>query len=255
MAKPAHLQAHATILRMLDSCDAPETGTRLATIDYSFSCHLASGTGGHGNSWGGARNRADRVSDGLRDSDVKDMLAAAQFALAMGRTFQRHWTIHYGKAGIADKDATGFIGKVLDQVGKQAARKDGELTALWVRECASGKGGHVHILMHLPVGMKMQNRTIRWIENAGGTYAPTVSKVKIVGGRLARSDNAMADAIIAEHYRTNAMFVTRYLLKACGIEIGEQLELTRLGQGGRIIGKRRGWTQNIGNAARNGALK
>jgi hypothetical protein len=48
----------------------------------------------------------------------------------------------------------------------------------------------------------------------------------------------------------NASNVVRYLLNAAEGDVGRELGLTRAGQGGRIIGKRCGWTQNIGRAAR-----
>ena len=126
------------------------------------------------------------------------------------------------------------------------------LWAIWLRERDSGKGEYVHILLHLPAGMSLRNRTCRWIENAGGTYRAGVSNVTIIGGRLAHG--APADSPTCEHYRNNARNVVRYLLKSCGAEVGERLELSRIGQRGVITGKRCGWTQNIGKAARNVSL-
>ena len=138
--------------------------------------------------WGGARNRADRTSDRLSDKHVAKLIEAAEFAFATGRVFQRHWIVHYGKAGIAPADGARFVGKLLDLAGKQARRAGEELTALWVRECASDKGEHVHILLHLPVGLWLRNRTQRWIEAAGGTYRPGVSRTCIIGGRLPKRE-------------------------------------------------------------------
>lgn len=170
---------------------------------------------------------------------------AAAYALATRRTFQRHWIIHYGKADIRAEDGARFVSRLLTLARKQAKRRGGELTALWVRERASIKGEHVHILLHLPADIRLQGLTRRWIEAAGGTWGAGVSKVRLVGGRLNKigGNNQL-------HFAENAANVVRYLLKAASEETGERLALTRSGRGGRIIGKRCGWTQNIGEKAR-----
>ena len=51
--------------------------------------------------------------------------------------------------------------------------------------------------------------------------------------------------------RTNADAVLAYVVKAASKETGHALALPRHGEGGPIIGKRAGWTQNIGAKARN----
>lgn len=227
---------------MPEISESREIGTACAFINIASSCSLASSSSQHG----GARNRADRASEKLSDAQVDRLIAAADFALATGRTFQRHWIVHYGKAGIGEGDGTRFIGKLLDLVKKHARRAGGELTALWVRERASDYGEHVHILMHLPVGLRLRNRTRRWIVAAGGNYQNGVSAVRIVGGKLPRA--APANANGAAHHRANARNVVGYLLKSAAQEKGQHLGLKYSGRGGSIIGKRCGWTQNIGKA-------
>jgi len=49
-------------------------------------------------------------------------------------------------------------------------------------------------------------------------------------------------------WRTSATLA--YLLKEVEGSTGGQPELARIGKGGRIIGKRCGWTQNLGQAAK-----
>ncbi len=215
-----------------------ETGTGVANYRDTTSCERTCG-------WGGARNRADRVSDCLSDKDVAKLIAAADFALATDRVFQRHWTVHYGKAGIGPAQGARFVRHLLKQVGQQAQREGGALTAIWVRECASDKGEHVHILMHLPAAMRLHGRTRRWIENAGGTWQPGVSKVTLVAGRLNKI-GANNSPVWVE----NAANVVDYLLKAASEETGDRLGLQRAGRGGRITGKRCGATQNIDKGAR-----
>ena len=220
--------------------DVRQTGTVVANYSSTPSCERHGG-------WGGARNRADRISEGLTDTQVVSLIDAAAFALATGRTFQRHWTIHYGKAGVAETDGARFVSRVLALASKQARREGGTLTALWVRERASEKGEHVHILLHLPAAMRLHGRTRRWIETAGGTWKPGVSRVCIIGGRLAEPE-----ANAREHQAMNAENVLGYFLKAASEQTGRRMGLFRAGQRGRIVGKRCGWTQNIGKAARMG---
>lgn len=230
-----------TVRNLPGTCGSVGPGTELANLDSTYSCSVASARKG---SWGGARNRADRVSFGLEDYQVDELIEAAKFAVAAGRTFQRHWIIHYGKAGIAERDGARFIGVMLDLLRRQAKRAGGELTALWVREWASDLGGHVHVLLHLPLGMSLRNRTARLVRAAGGRCIPTVTRVKYIGGGLARGTSG------GLHQRANADSVMRYLLKAASTETGARLGLKYSGRTGRVVGKRCGVTQNIGPAAR-----
>ncbi len=245
MARNAFLRIDAAHLITAENGASPDTGTALANYSDTPSCSLALPEEGQPGTWGGARNWADSVSDCLTYEQVAKLLAAAQFAFETGRVFQRHWTVHYGLAGIQPRDGARFVGKLLDLVRKQARREGGQMTAIWVRECASDKGEHVHVLLHLPRGMSLTNRTRRWIEAAGGTYRKGVSKVTLIGGRLSKLE-VSRDAWQA----ANAENVVRYLLKAAGEQVGRDLELPRSGQGGLIVGKRCGWTQNVGRSVR-----
>ncbi len=225
--------------------DAAETdglrrgGTALAIYRYSPSCDPADGSSAK-RGWGGARNRADRTSEYLTPSQVLRLVQASESAFRSGRPFQRHWIVHYGMAGITPSEGARFVGKLLDLVSKQARREGGQLSAIWVRERASGKGEHVHILMHLPAEMRLRGRTRRWVEAAGGNWIKGVSRVRLIGGRLYRGGQAGA-----AHTRNNAENVLRYVLKAADREAVERLRLTYPEQGGLIVGKRCGFTRNL----------
>lgn len=213
-----------------------EVGTRLAIIDTIQSC----GSSLAGNGWGGARNRRERASEHLTLRQCQGLIAAAERAERMGLAFNRHWTVHYERAGITEHDATRFIGRLLKLAGDYARRHRGRLAAIWVRENGPGKGGHVHILLHLPRGLTMNGRTRKWIGLAGGRCRDKVSHIRPIGGRLISADNG------GEHYRANADKVRDYLLKGASLEAGEALGLAGAGQGGLVNGKRCGRTQNIG---------
>lgn len=217
-----------------------ETGTALAIIDKIQSGSSTSVR----TSWGGARNRRDRTSLNLTRRQVDGLIAAADYAERTGLAFNRHWTVHYERAGIAEIDAPQFIGRLLKLAKGYATRKIGQFTAVWVRENGEGKGGHVHILMHMPAGRTLRGRTGKWVRLAGGTSRAKVSRVVSIGGALLSADKR------SEHYRHNLATVLAYVLKGAERETGEALTLPRSGEGGLIIGKRCGWSQNVGRGQR-----
>jgi hypothetical protein len=225
--------------------ESAEAGTALANYRDTPSCHVAPAKPCQPSTWGGARNRADRTSDRLSDKQVAGLIESAAYAFATGRVFQRHWTVHYGLAGIKPSHGARFVSHLLDTVTKQARREGGRMTALWVRECASRKGEHVHILLHLPAGMKLRNCTRHWIIAAGGNWRRGVSKMRSVGGRLSNLEESSKARQVA-----NAANVVQYVLKSAEQETGRMLGLTQAGRLGLIVGKRCGWTQNIGKSAR-----
>lgn len=231
---------------MGESWECRETGMEPAIYKYTYSWDVDPCLTPSTRGWGGARNHADRASFELTDAQVDEINSAAKFAILTGRIFQRHWTVLYERAGIAEHDAARFIGKLLDLVSKQARRAGGYLTAIWVREMGKVKGGHVHILLHLPPGFTLRNRTRRWIETAGGSYNPKVSKVTRIRGTSLNSDNYASNTRAC----ANATNVARYLMKSSRLEKGQSMGLGKCGRAGRIIGKRNGSTQNIGPKAR-----
>jgi len=252
MARNPYPRTHAAVLITAENGQSTDNGTALANYSPSSSCDLAKPNDGKVTGWGGARNRADRVSHYLTDKQVERLLQAAENAFLSGRIFQRHWTVHYGLAGIEPSDGARFVGKLLDLISKQARRDGGRMSAIWVRECASGKGEHVHILLHLPAGMSLRNRTRRWIVAAGGKYRAGVSKVTIIGGRLSIVEQSR-EALTAKvgenrraHTAQNAENVVRYILKAGTRKAGERLDLARSGEGGAIMGKRCGSSNGLG---------
>ncbi len=242
MAIQKRERAHATRLITVEKRDADQSGTALANYTITPSCNLDT-PDPPANGWGGARNRHDRTSLNLSERQCHDMVAAATYALSIGLPFNRHWTVHYERAGIADQDGAAFVGRLLRLASAHIRRAGGRLAAIWARENGDGKGCHVHILLHVTAGVTLRNRTRRWIVAAGGRYRNRVSRVKVIGGTLA---SANTDCL---QHRNNMAAVLSYLMKGASNVTGEVLGLPRSGEGGRIIGKRAGWTQNIGRAA------
>ena len=214
----------------------PESGTALAIIDTIPSGGLSPA----GMGWGGARNRADRTSEYLTRRQCVGLIAAADQAQRMGLSFNRYWTVHYERAGIAEIDAARFIGRLLKLAGDYARRHNGNFAQMWVRENGDGKGGHVHILLHLPSRLSLRGRTGHWVRLAGGKCCSRVSRVRSIGHGLRSADNG------GEDYQQNADKVLAYILKGADPETGAALGLARYGERGLIIGKRCGRSQNLG---------
>ena len=215
-------------------------GTDRANIDTILSSGSIPGRYG----WGGARNSALRTSYYLTVGQCLGLLAAAAHAEKIGLSFNRHWTVHYENAGIAETGAAAFIRKLLKLAGDYARRHKARLAAVWSREGGKGKGGHVHIILHLPADLPLVGKTRRWVRLAGGKCRRGVSVVRSIAGSLKAAEHGGA------HYQHNAAIVRHYALKGASKEAGEALGLDGYGIGGLIVGKRCGWTQNIGKSAR-----
>lgn len=241
------------------------SGTAVAITNISKSARPLEAEQGF-NGWGGARNHADRSSASLSLKQATGIIEAAQFAAAIGLPFNRHVTIHWERAGIADNRAAAATGYFLklgsDRLAKlvcKVVKKTGEnRTALprlawaWVRENDAGgegpKGSHVHILLHVPAELTWSGwRVRRWLERiTGHRYRAGVIKTARIGGSLGAAPAA---------YEANLAAVVGYVLKGASGDVQRALGLDRIEAGGRIIGKRAGTSQNIGRAARGRSQK
>ncbi len=193
---------------------------------------------------GGANNRANRVSHYLTRRQVEDIIAAADYAEAMGWGFSRHWSVHLERAGIPDSMGAPFVTRLLDRARRHLKRRGVELVAIWVRENSPESGSYVHILLHLSKSVNLRNLTRKWIVAAGGSYRRRVSKMRTIGGRLG------VEGADPAHYWANADAVLSYVLKGCSEETGKTLGLRLMGRGGEVVGKRAGCSQVIGPDAR-----
>ena len=201
-------------------------------------------------SWGGARNSKERYSDALTRAQCEGFLDALKSMIAEGMPPNRFLTVHWEKLGLAPVDCmpaiTGFF-----RLARDWARKRGhEIGWLWIRENDFGdgmKGEHVHILLHIPepiIGEFTRRMTRRWLLRlAGGKYVKGASRFDTIGPRA--SDYRQAP----ELYRENlGKLVVGYLFKGASKEAAHELGLPRWNDGGRIVGKRWGRSQNVGNA-------
>lgn len=191
---------------------------------------------------GGAGNRATVANDYLTLRQAQDLMAAAQSALYMGKPLTRHLTVRLERQGIADSDAVKAIGRLItllrDHVRKTTC---GEIAYIWARENSAIIGGHVHILLHLPVGYVWQGRRLqRWIERISGRhYEKGAIKTTRIGGTT--NTHAQNPGLYLENFVT----VVGYLIKGTCPKTGAALQLERIRAQGRVTGKRCGASRNL----------
>jgi hypothetical protein len=181
--------------------------------------------------------RARRRTVSLSQHQTNGVIEAALHARRIGLPFNRHMTIRLEQAGIPDTDAVVAIGAFLTKFRDWLRKKGFKTAYAWVRENGRVIGSHVHILLHLPSGVSIgAHRSRRWIE--------------AISGRRYRAGTIKTKAISPRAYDDNLAAVVGYLCKGASDEVADGLGLERRKPGGRIIGKRAGWSENVGTKAR-----
>jgi hypothetical protein len=188
---------------------------------------------------GGARLRAGRTSDGLTLEKARQLIAATETARSIGRPLNRHITVHWEAAGVADSGAAKATTALLKYLREWLG---GRTAYVWARENGDGKGSHLHILAHIPAGRRMNGvRSRRWIERiAGRPYRPGTIRTR----RITGSGDPEGQV-----YAANLGAALAYVLKGATPDVAAALGIDRE-PGGRIIGKRCGTSRNTGANAR-----
>ncbi len=160
------------------------TGTALAinNLTIGVAADLPCKTGR-----GGARNRADRESDALTVAQIANLKAAERHADRIGLPFTRMISIHWEAAGVPLADMARATGRYIDLMTKALARHGSDTAWIWVHENGEGKGGHCHLLAHVPADIvpvltRLQRGWLRRI--TGAPYRARVIHSKPIGGRL-----------------------------------------------------------------------
>ncbi|MBO6825361.1 MAG: hypothetical protein JJ879_04110 [Sneathiella sp.] len=196
---------------------------------------------------GGARNNADRESYALTVAQVDNLKAAQLHAGKIGLPLTRMITIHWEAAGVPLEGMARATGRFIDLLSKALARHGSATAWLWTHENCGLKGGHCHLLVHVPSGLVavIARLQLGWLRRiTGGVYRARVIHSKPIGGRLGLEGSN------PELYLANLEKALAYLLKGASVEAAKKFKLHRIKPGGRIIGKRCGTSQNIGAKAR-----
>lgn len=222
----------------------PETGTSVA-IKTNYWSDAADSSLSAVRSWGGARNRGDRISSVLSLAQTTDLFGAAATASALGLPLNRHITVHWEKAGVPDRSAAAATGALIKLASQFLHSRGWRFAYVWVRENDSGnghKGSHVHILAHVPPDaaaafVAMQRRWLRRV--TGRAYRKGVVLSRRIGGGLRTATTA------PELHRVNLAKLITYLAKGASADTARVFGLKRSEEGGRVIGKRASRSQNL----------
>jgi hypothetical protein len=196
---------------------------------------------------GGPRNLRNRESHGLTAAQIANLIAAEAYARQTGRPFTRFISVHWEAAGVPLPDMVRATGRFLDLMTKTIARHGGQTAWVWVHENGPGKGGHAHLLVHVPgdlvaVLTRLQRSWIKRI--TGKTYRARVLHSRPIGARVGQErTNPAVHAV-------NLATTLAYVLKGATPSAAATLCLGRREPGGLVIGKRCGASQNIGAGAR-----
>jgi hypothetical protein len=185
-------------------------------------------------------------------SEVRNIMAAAVFTAQEHRPLNRHTTIHFKAAGLADPVAAlrAYMKLARDWLRTQGA----PFAYLWVREAGELKGDHAHILMHVPARMVRQfaRRERGWRKRIGAK--PTLGAFRSTAiGRSYR--HAEAGIQFGEKYEDALAGIVGYLVKGAEPRAVKALRLSRVAAGGELWGKRSGMSENIGRGARAKRIK
>ena len=195
---------------------------------------------------GGARNHKHRTSLGLSPQQVSNLVAAAAHAASIGLPFTRMVTIHWQAAGLPLSAMATATGRFLDLLTKALARHGSRTTWIWVHENGDEKGGHCHLLFHVPAGLvdKLNRLSIKWLGIiTGRPYRARVIRSRPIGGRLG------IEVSQPELHRVNVDAAMAYVLKGATPVAGKLFGLDRLDPGGLVVGRRCSTSQNIGAKA------
>lgn len=196
---------------------------------------------------GGARNTSGRESFALKPSQVENLRAATLYASAIGLPFNRMITIHWESAGVPLAHAVRCTGRFIDLLSKAISRRGGRTAWVYVHEGGEKKGGHVHILAHVPP--KMIERVSRlqkgWLRSITGCpYRRGVIHTRPIGGRRDLETNN------PPLHQANLLAALQYMMKGVEADAAAVVDVRRVEHGGMVIGKRCGTSQNIGAKAR-----
>ena len=191
-------------------------------------------------------NHRNRSSLYIKPKNASNLLAACLYAYKMGMGLNRFVTINWDYAGLSEnspRPTSYFLKRASER-----CRRDGiQFCYAWVREVGHVHGHHTHLLMHVsPSYVKDFSRHQRsWITAQGGKCTKGAIKTKCIGRSYSHFEHGVQ---YGEHYLDHLNNLAQYILK------GTEPDGDYKGQSfqGNIVGKRIGFSQNIGPKARSG---
>ena len=139
-------------------------------------------------------------------------------------------------------------GRFIDMMTRALAKHHGKMACIWVHENGHGKGGHCHLLAHVPIELVpvvagLQRGWLRRI--TGNKYRKRVIRSDPIGGRLGLETGN------PDLHAANLAVALGYVCKGAPQAVLDAFCIDRAHEpGGHIIGKRCGTSQNIRAKAR-----
>jgi hypothetical protein len=193
-----------------------------------------------------------RRSTALRLGEVRNIFAAAVFTQRNSLPLNRHTTIHFDAACIADPVASlrGYTKLARDWLRTKGA----PFAYIWVRESGGRKGEHAHLLMHVPANLvrEFARRERGWRKRMGAKRALGAFHSTPVGRSYLHAEVGIQ---YGQSYSDHLAEIVGYLVKGAEPRAVKAFGLVRVEAGGELWGKRTGMSENIGRAARARLLK
>ena len=171
--------------------------------------------------------RADRVSFSLTAAQVTNLRAAVEHADKIGLPLNRMMTVHWEAAGVPAAMAKA-TGRLTDLLTKALTRHGSATAWLFVHETGDGKGGHCHLLAHVPASLAdlVSRRQRSWLKRiTGRPYKPRVILSRPIGGLLGlETGNPDLHAV-------NLAAALGYVIKGADSEAAEHLQHPETGTG------------------------
>lgn len=210
-------------------------------------CSQRTEGGSVGRGRGGARNKTYRISEGLTGRQVTNLVDAVEHAARVNLPLNRMVTVHWQAAGVPPKAMSRATGRFLDLLSKTLKRHGSSTAWVWVHENGDDKGGHCHLLVHVPSSLVryISCRQRSWLKRiTGKPYKRRTILSRPVGGLLG------LEVGNPDLHALNLRETLNYLIKGTDQQTAEVRHLTRLQAAGPVYGKRCGTSQNIGCKAR-----
>jgi hypothetical protein len=179
---------------------------------------------------------ATRQSGHINRVPASNIHHATRVAERWGTPLNRHVTLNFDSLGVHKNEASRVLQKMLAQRFAPWLRRSGKSRAsirptyVWTLE-AAGNVVSAHWAVHIPRGRlgDFKNKLAAWLREAAGSDA--------IGGAIK----------ITPIY--NITGLKRYILKGTIASYARLCKITHVPQG-KIVGKRSGFSKNLGPAAR-----
>ncbi len=194
----------------------------------------------HNNTWGGPRNKSDRISHVLPLKSREKIILAAHYAYELGLPLNRFVTINWEKAGLTDREAAEATARFIKYVADYLYTKNHKSVCCWVRENPRGGGSHVHILLHWPIKIELGKHLLNHVKKISKSpYKKGVIKTNVIKGKLGRPEFS------EKLYFANLNKLVSYICKGISETDVELLGVNDQKNQGTIIGKRSGTSQKL----------